>query len=407
MRTSKDVINRITHDPTLDPTVVTIGYHDRILNKIIEKSFLTFSNWGKIENAAFDQLAIPMHRVQYFKHTPTGTVLWDRSSRIDKIFNSTGGKPINLDSLFATTASSSNDDDDHDDDTAAAPQSALHSPLQRYLVRSNISKFEDVKALFKSELFGRCKVKESGDLFLVMYNVMNVFDSQSYRKSSDHFANALDHVRGVIYEKNSNKLICKAFDKFWDHDDRRACTNCIDWSTVTATKKEDGMLVKVFYYQNKWRVASNGCIDAMRAELRDANSFERESVGTLFVDALPGKDFNLFSQQLRKDRTYAFELCHPSNPIVVRYQAPALYHLCTRLQNTGELIIDDDSINVPRPEIVDLPEGKNGGEILDYLVRLAENMTSNEEGFVLCDAQEHRVKIKSKQWKEAAKQIGA
>ena len=60
---------------------------------MIEKKFDEFM-WGKIEMASIYDLAIPKHRIEYFKyHTE---VVWSKKGRIDKVFGSsgTGGETI-------------------------------------------------------------------------------------------------------------------------------------------------------------------------------------------------------------------------------------------------------------------------------------------------------------------------
>ncbi len=46
-----------------------------------------FSNWGDLPNADLDSLAVPLHRVQYFKYKDTK--VWDRQEKLDVVFGST------------------------------------------------------------------------------------------------------------------------------------------------------------------------------------------------------------------------------------------------------------------------------------------------------------------------------
>jgi len=166
MRTSKDVINRVRFDTSMAPHQITIGYYDRILNKILERPFLAFSNWGKIEFGANDQLSVPMHRIQYFKHTPTGTLLWDRDTRTDRIFQSTAtdtSEVIDVAALFQKSCS------ERRCEGSKKRRFKCPTPLQRYLNEGGIYEYDAVKALFKGDMFGRCKVKEKDGLYLVLY----------------------------------------------------------------------------------------------------------------------------------------------------------------------------------------------------------------------------------------------
>ena len=64
----------------------TLGYLDRFVG-ICEEPFQKFSNWGDLANAELDSLAVPQHRVQYFKYR--GVKVWDKKERIDEVFGST------------------------------------------------------------------------------------------------------------------------------------------------------------------------------------------------------------------------------------------------------------------------------------------------------------------------------
>ena len=87
MRTASDVIRRIQWQKELKSEDFSVGYLDRFLG-VQEKEFGAFS-WDDI--AAVDDhvvLAIPKHCIQYFKYR--GTVIWDKTSRLDNVFGSTG-----------------------------------------------------------------------------------------------------------------------------------------------------------------------------------------------------------------------------------------------------------------------------------------------------------------------------
>ncbi|KAG8434137.1 hypothetical protein GDO86_012489 [Hymenochirus boettgeri] len=86
MKTAADVISRIQWDTKLPKECFLIGYLDRFLG-VIEKPFSDFC-WEDLASVGHDVLAIPKHRIQYFKYLHV--VVWDKSSRIDNVFGSTG-----------------------------------------------------------------------------------------------------------------------------------------------------------------------------------------------------------------------------------------------------------------------------------------------------------------------------
>ncbi|XP_069804227.1 uncharacterized protein [Dendropsophus ebraccatus] len=86
MKTAEDVISRIQWDSHLPKEHFIVGYLDRFLGTI-EKPFSAFC-WEDLSSVGVDVLAIPQHRIQYFKYRDM--VVWDKANRVDNIFGSTG-----------------------------------------------------------------------------------------------------------------------------------------------------------------------------------------------------------------------------------------------------------------------------------------------------------------------------
>nr|XP_046255709.1 leukocyte receptor cluster member 9 isoform X1 [Scatophagus argus] len=88
MRTADDVISRILWDPSVDASEFVVGYVDRFLG-VLERPFIDF-NWdtNPCDCDYSTELALPRHRIQYF--TYRGHRVWDRHTRTDRVFGSTG-----------------------------------------------------------------------------------------------------------------------------------------------------------------------------------------------------------------------------------------------------------------------------------------------------------------------------
>ncbi|RVE62874.1 hypothetical protein OJAV_G00160560 [Oryzias javanicus] len=88
MRTADDVISRILWDPLVDASEFVVGYVDRFLG-VLERPFCDF-NWdaNPCDCDYTTELALPRHRIQYFIYR--GQRVWDRHSRSDRVFGSTG-----------------------------------------------------------------------------------------------------------------------------------------------------------------------------------------------------------------------------------------------------------------------------------------------------------------------------
>ena len=87
MKTALDVIHRIQWDENLPKEYFKIGYIDRFKG-VIEEPFSKFTSWCDLANAEMEALAIPQHRIQYFKYKDTK--VWDKTQKIDWVFCSAG-----------------------------------------------------------------------------------------------------------------------------------------------------------------------------------------------------------------------------------------------------------------------------------------------------------------------------
>ncbi|XP_048008391.1 leukocyte receptor cluster member 9 [Megalobrama amblycephala] len=88
MRTADDVISRIIWDSSVDPGDFVVGHLDRFLG-VLERPFSDFAWDTQVVDCDFsEELALPRHRIQYFSYK--GQRVWDRDSRTDRVFGSTG-----------------------------------------------------------------------------------------------------------------------------------------------------------------------------------------------------------------------------------------------------------------------------------------------------------------------------
>ena len=104
MRTALEVIRRVEWDSAICADAIVVGYHDRILGEIVEKPLDAFSRWGAIELADENELAIPQHRVVYFKSGDA--IVWDKrciydGCRLDGVYGSTGHVKVDLSEIAA------------------------------------------------------------------------------------------------------------------------------------------------------------------------------------------------------------------------------------------------------------------------------------------------------------------
>ena len=213
------------------------------------------------------------------------------------------------------------------------------------------------------------KIQEKGNLVLFKYNqILSDFNEVICREA-----------RGLILERGTWDVVRVAFDKFFNLGESHASE--IDWSTATATQKEDGSLMSLYFYGGKWNIASNGSIDAFDAELAGG---QFRSFGMLFLHALLNSGINMGA--LNPEYTYTFELCSPYNKVVCTYEDITLYHTLTRSNKTLEEVEQD--IGVQKPRFYDLNSQEEYQALVDAL-------PENTEGIVIKDGHGRRVKLKT------------
>lgn len=221
-------------------------------------------------------------------------------------------------------------------------------------------------------------IREDENLVLFKYSQID----------SDFHNPIVRESRGIILERGSWRVVCHPFHKFFNYGEVYA--DKIDWSSAKIQSKEDGSLIKVFHYNDEWRVATNGTINAYECDLEMPFTLGERKIdtfGKLFDIALnysfEGQEF---FEMLDKNETHIFELCSPYNRIVVPYKEAQLFYLASKNNETGEETIHDLLIQRPK---------EYGMQSIDEIVEVASTLGYDEEGYVVVDKDLRRIKIKS------------
>lgn len=226
-------------------------------------------------------------------------------------------------------------------------------------------------------------VKRDEEYILLKYNQL----------SSDFSIPIVRECRGSIFYKNENgkyECVARAFDKFGNYGE--SYVPKIDWHSAVVEEKVDGSLMKVWHHNNKWHISTNGTINAHTAEVDDTGW----TFGRLFDIALGNELTSYFFTKLDKNMTYMFELVSPRSRCTIFYPETKLYYLGQRDMHTMEEYKDYNSTvmssaGVLFPKVYPLTTIE---ECLEYV----QNMTKDEEGFVIRDKYFNRIKLKSPQY---------
>lgn len=246
------------------------------------------------------------------------------------------------------------------------------------LKKNNLLKFEDVRFFL---LNNNLKVKDKDDLYIVIYDKLKSDLTKKFIKQS----------RGIILEKETNNIICYTFDnnKDFDYEEKQD----INLDDTIIEESIDGTQIRLFYYKNKWNVATTRCIDAYKAYWKSNKSF-----GELFDDVKTKINFD----KLNTDYCYSFVLRHKNNRIVVNYKENDLILVCVRNLKTLEevdKIEEGKRLEIKLPKVIE--EFKDFDELVNYC---RTDNKLNEEGFMLYNKKTgDRMKIIKKKYEEIKK----
>lgn len=200
---------------------------------------------------------------------------------------------------------------------------------------------------------------------LFTYNITKCNFSEQY----------LRQCRGSVLDLVNMKYVCRPFSKFFNFEETKA--DKIDWNTAVIREKLDGSLMKV-YYDGEWKIATNSTM------ITDTGFLD------LFNYTL--SKYNCQLNNFDRNYTYLFELCTPRNVVVVPHTEYKLYFLIKKNNDTGEEVQHTQECDVfDKPKVYSF-------EIIDDLIQASKELPFNDEGYVVNDSKNRRVKIKSPQY---------
>lgn len=245
--------------------------------------------------------------------------------------------------------------------------------LQKFLMRFytpqyGIAELEEKYAI---------KAKQHGtypNLYLFKYNQIE----------SPFGEKIVQEARGIILDANRDwAVVAMPYTKFFNHGETHAAE--INWNTAKVQEKVDGSLITLYHYRDKWWVATSGTPDA-NTPIGDFNlTFE-----DLFWWAFDKE--GLCMKDLDTDFTYIFELCAPQNRVVVVHNEAKLFlHGVRSMKDLKERNPEIHAVilGCKLPKLFGLRSIEECVEAAKHLQPLAI------EGFVVCDANFNRLKIKS------------
>lgn len=168
-------------------------------------------------------------------------------------------------------------------------------------------------------------------------------------------------------------------------------------------------LIKLWWDNDEWHVATNGTIDASKAEVQDGENSEFPNYLALFKYASKDKiDYSKLNQHY----TYMFELVSPENKVVCAYNTPTIYYLGRRNIKTLKEVsyFEDDCLGLEkckRPRCTVIYPKTSPKKAMAELKHKVDSLTTSDENFegvVISDeGLKSRIKIKSSEYLRLSK----
>jgi hypothetical protein len=196
----------------------------------------------------------------------------------------------------------------------------------------------------------------------------------------------VSECRALTLDKTNGNIIARAFDRFFNWSEIRRIDNSFNFNGCTATHKEDGSLILLYYYNNDWHISTRGSFGL-------GNVCEGMTWRDLFYTAFDKSKLD----KLCKDYVHVFELCSRYNKIVRDYPSPTVYLLSLYCLNSHKELSHDNIDWYANDIGVNRPYSVVCRDIEDAILYITEQESVDKtfEGLVLRDSNGLRVKVKS------------
>lgn len=216
----------------------------------------------------------------------------------------------------------------------------------------------------------------------------------------------VQECRGIVLDEADNwRVVSRAFDKFFNHGEGHAAP--IDWSTAEVQEKVDGSMIAVYAYKGAWHAATTGTPDGCGdVHGNDASGTwsPRPGITWPVPPTFAGyfwQTLSLYDCPILREAptgapeclTWIFELTGPLNRVVIPHAEAKVTLLGARITETGRWVPLRDAAkilgsNVPVARSFPLQS------VEDVLASFVTLSPLAQEGYVVCDAAFHRIKVK-------------
>ncbi len=216
---------------------------------------------------------------------------------------------------------------------------------------------------------GYVRINQQGPLRLYTYTEQATWES--------HWNPLTRAARGLILDIETQRLVALPFPKFFNLQQQ---IDPIPELPFTAYEKMDGSLIICWYYNGSWHTSTKGSFNSPQAILAQELLQQQGDI-----------------EVLNPQNTYLFELIGPSNKIVIPYLDDDLILLGGYNTNTGKELSKNEFSRVSFYGTFLTPKIYPYNSLSD-MVRDAESLDRNSEGFVVRFDDGTRIKIKGSEY---------
>jgi RNA ligase len=228
---------------------------------------------------------------------------------------------------------------------------------------------------------GYVRKAENEDLAIYKYT-----DKCTYEK---HWNEYTRQARGLILEKKTGKIVAQTFNKFFNLNEMPETTlTNLPQEPYQVFDKVDGSLGIIYFYNNKWNVATCGSLNSDQAQ-RATSWLDTKYPTTEILE--PGI-------------TYLAEIIYPENKIVVDYKdfEGFIFLAAFELKTRGEMSY---------AYVEDVAQRLGAKVAIEYnytiaeMTRLQKTIPKDQEGFIVRFKSGLRVKIKGEEYMKIARML--
>lgn len=209
--------------------------------------------------------------------------------------------------------------------------------------------------------------------------------------NSDFHNDIVKECRGLILDSDTFEVVSYPFNKFFNYGEQYA--DDVDWHTAYVTEKIDGSIIKVVNLGGEFLISTNGVIGAFKCNLTSNVGCPYKTFGELAMEGFKhyGLTIEDFPRLFAPGYTYIFELTSPWNQVVVRFEETKVWFLGVRDNSTFKETFYGDHVlsqTFDTPHVFPITT-------IDQCVAASKVLPEDAEGYVVCDAEFRRIKVKS------------